>query len=188
MHYSPSTPYAVSRAAADLSLMTFFKNYNFPVVFTRSANVYGPGQQLYRIIPRTILFILLGKKLPLHGGGHSVRSFIHIRDVAKGTWAVAKDAKPGEIFHFSTERNISIRDVVKLIAQKMNVPFEDCVDIVDDRPGKDAAYLLDNKKAKTILGWQAPTTLEEGVDETIHWVKENLEVLKQLPSHYIHKA
>ncbi len=186
-NYSPSTPYAVSRAAADLSLMTFFKHYNFPVVFTRAANVYGPGQQLYRIIPRTVLFILLGKKLPLQGGGHSIRSFIHIRDVALGTWAVTKNAKPGEIFHFSTSRNISIRDAVKLIAEKMNVRFEDCVDIVDERPGKDAAYLLDNKKAKTVLGWQDRITLEEGIDETIRWVKDNLSVLKQLPDHYIHK-
>jgi len=187
MNYSPSTPYAVSRAAADLSLMTFLKNYSFPVTFTRSANVYGPGQQLYRIIPRTILFILLGKKLPLHGGGHSVRSFIHIRDVAKGTWVVAQDAKPGEIFHFSTERNISIRDLVRLIAKKMNVSFEDCVDIVNERPGKDAAYLLDNKKAKTVLGWQDRITLEEGIDETIKWVQDNLEILKKLPAQYIHK-
>ncbi len=186
-NYCPSTPYAVSRAAADLSLMTFLKNYNFPVVFTRSANVYGPGQQLYRIIPRTILYILLGKKLPLHGGGHSVRSFIHIRDVAQGTWAVTRDAKPGEIFHFSTARNISIRDVVQLIAGKMGGRFEDCVDIVNDRPGKDAAYLLDNKKAKTVLGWQDRISLEEGIDETIKWVRDNLEILKQQADHYIHK-
>ena len=83
--FSPSTPYATSRAACDMHLLNFFKNYNFPVVFTRAANVYGPGQQLYRIIPRTILFIKLGKKLQLHGGGKSLRSFIHIRDVAEAT-------------------------------------------------------------------------------------------------------
>ena len=83
--YYPSTPYAVSRAAADMSLHTFFNSYNFPVVFTRAANVYGPGQQLYRIIPRTILFIKMGKKLQLHGGGTSERSFIHMRDVSDAT-------------------------------------------------------------------------------------------------------
>jgi dTDP-glucose 4,6-dehydratase len=64
--FNPSTPYAASRAACELHLRTFLKNYRFPVAFTRSANVFGPGQQLYRIIPRTILYILLGKKLPLH--------------------------------------------------------------------------------------------------------------------------
>src|SRR2546430_2709346 len=86
--FNPSTPYAASRAACDLHLMTFFRQYRFPVVFTRAANVYGPGQQLYRIIPRTVLSIRMGRKLPLHGGGHSVRSFIHIRDVADGTLRV----------------------------------------------------------------------------------------------------
>ena len=79
---NPSTPYAASRAACDLHLMTFLKQYRFPVVFTRAANVYGPGQRLYRIIARTALFVKTGRKLQLHGGGHSVRSFIHIRDVA----------------------------------------------------------------------------------------------------------
>lgn len=188
INYCPSTPYAVSRAAADLSLMTFLKNYNFPVAFTRSANVYGPCQQLYRIIPRTILFTLLGKKLPLHGGGHSVRSFIHIRDVAEGTWRVAKNAEPGEIFHFSTSRSISIIDLVKMIVDRMGARFEDCVEIVDERPGKDTAYLLDNTKAKVRLGWHDRVSLEEGIDETIQWVRDNLEVLKQQPSHYIHKT
>lgn len=80
--FNPSTPYAVSRAAADMSLRTFFDAYKFPVVFTRAANVYGPGQPLYRIIPRTILFLKIGRKLSLHGGGHSRRSFIHMRDVS----------------------------------------------------------------------------------------------------------
>jgi len=69
----------------------------------------------------------------------------------------------------------------------MNVSFEDCVDIVNERPGKDAAYLLDNKKAKTVLGWQDRITLEEGIDETIKWVQDNLEILKKLPAQYIHK-
>ena len=79
--FNPTTPYAVSRAACDLHLKSFFKAYEFPVVFTRSANVYGPGQQLYRIIPRTILSALSGKLNELHGGGNSIRSFIHIDDV-----------------------------------------------------------------------------------------------------------
>src|SRR3990167_6156031 len=70
-HYNPSTPYAVSRAASDMWLTALYKNYNFPVLLTRAANVYGPGQQLYRIIPKTILTIKMGAKLPLHGGGRS---------------------------------------------------------------------------------------------------------------------
>ena len=186
-NYSPSTPYAVSRAAADMSLMSFVKAYNFPVAFTRAANVFGSGQQLYRIIPRTVLYFLTGKKLQLHGGGHSVRSFIHIRDVADGTLRVARKAEPGEIFHFSTSRNISIRSLVEMIAEQLNVSFEDNVEVVGDRLGKDAAYLLDNAKAKKTLEWEPKISLEQGIDETIKWIKDNLEIIKQQPFDYIHK-
>ena len=185
--YHPSTPYAVSRAAADMSLMTFYKNYGFPVAFTRAANVFGPSQQLYRIIPRTVLFFLIGQKLQLHGGGRSVRSFIHIRDVADGTWRVARMASPGEIFHLSTSRNISIREVVEMIARQLGISFEEHVEIVADRPGKDAAYLLDNAKAKKVLGWEDRITLEQGIEEMIGWIKDNLDILKQQPLNYIHK-
>jgi len=121
-NYNPSTPYSVSRAAADMSLMSFWKTYKFPVAFTRSVNVYGPGQQLYRIVPRTILSFLTGRKLQLHGGGHSVCSFIHIRDVADGTLTVARKGDPGEIFHFSTSRSIAIRSLVKMIAEQLEEP------------------------------------------------------------------
>ncbi|MCX5805049.1 MAG: GDP-mannose 4,6-dehydratase [Proteobacteria bacterium] len=186
-NYTPSTPYAVSRAAADMSLMSFQKAYNFPVVFTRAANVYGPGQQLYRIIPRTILFFLIGKKLQLHGGGESIRSFIHIRDVADGTLRVTRQASPGEIFHFSTTRNISIRSLVEIIATQLGLSFADHVEVVGERLGKDAAYLLDSTKARTLFGWRDQISLEQGIEETIAWVRDNLEVLQQQAFNYIHK-
>jgi dTDP-glucose 4,6-dehydratase len=186
-NYQPSTPYAVSRAATDMSLMSFCKAYDFPVVFTRAANVYGPGQQLYRIIPRAILFFLIGRKLQLHGGGHSVRSFIHIRDVADGTLRVARLASPGEIYHFSTSRNISIRELVEMIVAQLGLSFADQVEVVGERLGKDAAYLLDSANAREKLGWQDQITLEQGIEETIGWVRDNLEEIKKQPFDYIHK-
>lgn len=185
--YNPSTPYAVSRAACDMHLMMLYKNYGFPVAFTRSANVYGPGQQLYRIVPRTVMFIKLGKKLQLHGGGHSVRSFIHAADVAAGTYSVAVDALAPAIYHFSTKRFISIRDLVEMICVMMGKKFEDCVEISEDRPGKDSAYLLDTAKAEKDLGWKPEIDLEAGVKETVKWIEENFDILKQQPLNYIHK-
>jgi len=187
VNYQPSTPYAVSRVATDMSLMTFFKAYNFPVIFTRSANVYGPGQQLYRIIPRTILYFLLGKKLQLHGGGRSLRSFIHIEDVVDGILRIINKAEIGEIFHFSTARNISIRSLVKLIAEQMEISFEDFIETIGERLGKDNAYLLDSEKARKILGWKDRISLEQGIKETINWVKNNFAELKKQPFEYIHK-
>ncbi len=185
--FNPSTPYAVSRAAADLSLLSFYKNYSFPVVFTRAANVYGPGQQLYRIIPRTILFALLGKKLQLHGGGTSVRSFIHMKDVSDGTVKVMREGMPGQAYHLSTERQISIRSLVEMITDMLDIPFADIVEIVGERPGKDAAYLLDSQRAMH-LGWKPKIELEAGLKETIAWVKDNLKVIRDLPMNYEHKV
>ena len=183
----PSTPYAVSRAAADMSLLTFIKAYDFPVVFTRAANVYGEHQQLYRIIPRTVLFFLTGRKLQLHGGGSSVRSFIHIDDVCLGTQRAAEHGETGDIFHFATELNISIRSLVELIANRLGVEFEDHVELVGDRLGKDAAYLLDCTFSDEKLKWKSNISLEAGIDRTIDWVKENLEELCRQPQDYIHK-
>lgn len=185
--YDPSTPYAVSRAAADMSLMTFFRTHGFPVVFTRAANVYGPGQQLYRIIPRTMLYLLTGRKLQLHGGGTSVRSFIHIRDVAEGTLRALREGRPGEIFHLSTAESLSIRALVERITDLMEIPFAEAVDVAPERPGKDSAYLLDSRKAKEALGWEPRLPLEEGLRETLAWITTHREELLRQPSDYVHK-
>jgi len=185
--FNPSTPYAASRAACDLHLRTFINQYQFPAVWTRSANVYGPGQQLYRIIPRTILSIKLGQKLQLHGGGHSVRSFIHIDDVATATLAIARQAPRGECYHLSTARFISIRELVEMICRLMNADFAQVAQITDDRPGKDAAYTLDSTKARQSLSWHDAVALEDGVRATIAWVEEHLDEIRLQPPDYIHK-
>lgn len=184
---NPTTPYAVSRAACDMSLMSFYRAYGFPVIFTRAANVYGPGQQLYRIIPRTILSVLREQKIPLHGGGVSRRMFIHIEDVSDGTWRVATRGTPGEIYHLSGQELVSIREVVERICLKMGASFGSVVDIVDERLGKDAAYILDSNKARGVLGWKDNITLDSGLDETISWARDNLRELSSQPLEYIHR-
>ena len=185
--FNPSTPYAVSRAAADMSLRTFRTAYDFPVVTTRATNVYGPGQQLYRIIPRTILSILTGEKLQLHGGGVSTRSFIHIRDVADATWKIMLGGTIGDDFHISTGEAISIRDLVELICHKLDAEFGETVTVVGERLGKDPAYLLDSAKVRSELNWHDHISLSDGLDECIQWVRDNLDVLKSEPQHYEHK-
>ena len=186
--FNPSTPYAVSRAAADMSLKTFRDAYNFKVVSTRAANVYGPGQQLYRIIPRTILFILLGRKVQLHGGGVSTRSFIHIRDVSEATWSIMKNGRDGDTYHISTNEIISIRDLVEKMCEKLRVSFDKHVEVVGERLGKDSAYHLDSAKLRTELNWRDRISLEAGLDECICWVQDNFDALKAEPYDYIHKS
>lgn len=185
--FNPSTPYAVSRAATDMSLKTFNLAYGFPVVTTRAANVYGSGQQLYRIIPRAILFVLLGRKIQLHGGGASTRSFIHIRDVSDATWRIMEGGKNGETYHISTGDVISIRELVIKICNRLNVSFEDYVEVVGERLGKDSAYHLDSSRVETELGWRNLISFDQGLDECIAWVSDNLNVLKSESFDYLHK-
>lgn len=185
--FNPSTPYAVSRAAADMSLRSFYSAYQFPVVTTRAANVYGPGQQLYRIIPRTILFILLGRKIQLHGGGASTRNFIHMKDVSDATWRLMLDGNNGDTYHISTPEVISIRELVEKICQKLDAPFEKHVEVVGERLGKDSSYHLDSTKLRNELGWRDHIGLDQGLDESIQWVREHFDVLKSQNYDYVHK-
>lgn len=187
-NFAPSTPYAVSRAACDLHLMSFYKAYNFPVVFTRAANVYGPGQQLYRILPRALLYARTGQKMQLHGGGHSIRSFIHMSDVSDATLRIARYGRIGETYHISTQETTSIRDLVEQVCEMTNTPFEDLVEISEDRLGKDQAYLLDSTKLREELGWADRISLKQGIDETLNWIDRNIHKLQQLPHDYQHKA
>ncbi|HEY3696504.1 GDP-mannose 4,6-dehydratase [Phenylobacterium sp.] len=185
--FNPSTPYAVSRAAGDMSLRTYFSHYGFPVLFTRAANVFGSGQQLYRIIPRTVLSALAGKRLTLDGGGKSVRSFIHMTDVADATLKIAVQGRPGECYHISTDRMVSIRELVELILDRLGKSFADSVDVGPERPGKDVAYRLDSSKLRTELGWKDMISLEAGVEDTIAWARRFETALSGMNWDYVHK-
>lgn len=186
--YAPSTPYAVSHAATDMSLAAFQRNYGFPAVVTRFANFFGPGQQLYRIVPRTVIFVLSNRKLQLHGGGTSIRAFIHSMDVASALLLALERGEPGQTYHFSPEHFHSIREVVETICAEMGADFGKVVEVSADRPGKDQAYLMDAAKARAELGWSPRYSFVEGIRQTIAWVKENFDEISRLPLDYVHKA
>ena len=185
--YNPSTPYAVSRAAGDMSLKTYVDNFGFPAVSTRAANVYGPGQQLYRIIPRTIYAAMTGQKLRLDGGGASLRVFIHMTDVSAATLKVALHGKPGDCYHISGYEVVSIRHLVETILDLLGASFEDCVEIGPERPGKDTAYTLDSFKIRSELGWRDTIGIREGIADCIAWARRFEAELPTLPFQYVHK-
>lgn len=185
----PSTPYAASKACGDLSLYPFFLNRNFPLVYTRATNVYGPYQQLYRIIPRTILFIKKGLKIPLQGGGRAVKSYIHIRDVSDATLKIARDGCNGEVYHISPDgEGISIYALVKIICEKLDRKVEDCIEVVGDRVGQDTMYVIDSSKIRRELSWTPLISLDQGIDDVIAWVEEYYNELINTPMDYIHKV
>ncbi len=186
-NFEPNSPYAVSRAACDLHLKSFHKAYDFPVIYTRAANVYGPGQQLYRIIPRTILATMTSNKLDLHGGGTSARSFINIQDVVNATFKIAINGIIGDSYHISTNESISIKKLVLFICNLMGKNFDDVVNISDDRLGKDEFYLLDSSKIRKELKWSEKESFKDSIVETIKWIENNFDTIKELPITYEHK-
>lgn len=187
MYFAPSSPYAASKASADLALFTYFKTHQFPVNFTRASNVYGAYQQLYRIIPKTILSIKKGIKLPLQGGGKAVRNFIHINDVSRMTLEIIKRAPIGEIYHLTNDKLISIYDLVKLIAEQLDVDIDDCINVTEDRVGHDSLYLMSGEKALKELDLKPEIKLRDGISEVISWIEKDYDQLVQHPDYYIHK-
>lgn len=184
---NPSTPYAASKAAGDLSLFTFFKNFQFPLVMVRATNVYGAHQQLFKIIPRSIIYIRSGKQIELHGGGKAVKSYIHIRDVSMGELAIMERGRVGEIYHLSPDQGVAVKEVVQKICSQLQVDFSQATRNVEERLGQDKAYLIDSTKARTELGWAPQIRIDQGLKQTIDWVQDRYTEILQEPLHYVHK-
>jgi len=185
---NPTTPYAASKAAGDLMLFTLVKNFNFPLVTIRSTNVYGAHQQLFKIIPRSVIYIKKGKTIELHGGGHAIKSFIHIRDISRGQLMAMENGKNGQIYHLSpTDSGISIKDLVNRICDEMGMDFGSCTKTVAERLGQDKAYVIDSSKARNELNWDTKISLKEGLKGVVTWVERNWAEIDSLPLEYIHK-
>lgn len=185
---NPTTPYAVSKAAGDLHLRAIHRVRGFPMNILWPSNAYGPGQQVYRIIPKTILASLLDRKIPLQGGGRAVKSYIHAQDLARAIWVVMHKAAPGECYNLGPERGTAIRDLVELIVRKLGRDFDDVVEMAPDRLGQDAQYLLDSSKIRSQLGWQPLISLDDGIDDTIRWARQFLDDLAPLSTDVVFQA
>jgi len=185
--YHPSTPYAVSRAAFDMHLMAMHKATGFPVCFTRSVNVYGEGQQPYRIIPKTVLKILRGEKLKLDGGGVSRRAFIHIEDMARAIYTVALAGKAGDVYHAAYPALLPISELVEDICLSMGASYHEVVEEVEERRGKDMAYTLNDSKLRA-LGWGNRNHFEESLLKVVRWYVEHQSDYKNHSLEYEHKA
>ena len=183
--YDPSTPYAATRALGDMFVKMYSKQYELPIVITRAANVYGEGQKLYRIIPKTLYCIANGKKLPLHGGGKTERSFIHCHDVSTAIDLTLSKGEIGETYHISPRDSISIKNLVKKITALEKFDFDSLVLDSSDRPGKDLKYLLDSSKLRE-LGWEDEISIDEGLIRVSHWFHEEKTLFNEDMTKYSH--
>ena len=184
---NPSTPYAASKAAADMLLETYRKQFQFPLLTVRATNVYGARQQLFKIIPRSAIYLMLGKTVELHGGGRAVKSYIHIRDVSRGELAILERGSVGQLYHLSPDTGVSVRDVVFQVCQLLGVDFATATRSVDERPGQDAAYVIDSARARSDLGWSPSVSLHDGLAEVVDWVRNNMDEIRLQSLNYDHR-
>ena len=168
--YSPSTPYALSRVNADLSLEMLQKNFGLESISIRASNIYGEFQKNYRVVSGAVLKFLTNKKFYIDGNGSSKRSFLHVDDLSSATYLLMRKFKSGNIYHVSTDEFISIKNLAKLIAKLTNKNFKKNVKFRKDRIGKDKSYFLDSKKIRK-LGWKPKISLKDGIKRVIIWVK-----------------
>ena len=170
---SPTSPYAVSKLAGDLHLKTLFNVKKFKMNIVRPSNGYGEGQQVWRIIPKAILYGLTGRKFPLEGGGKVKKSYIHAYDLANAIYMIGKKGRSGEIYNVGSKEPVSIYNLIEIISKHLSIPIADLCYFVDGRVGEDKQYWLNSDKIINELNWKETITLEQGIYNMIKWVKHN---------------
>jgi dTDP-glucose 4,6-dehydratase len=164
----PSSPYAASKASADLLALAYHHTYDLDVVVTRCSNNYGPYQMPEKLIPLMILQALSDQALPVYGDGNNVRDWIHVSDHCEGIVRCAERGNAGRVYHLGGDSERTNLDVVHRILRKLGKP-ESLVRFVKDRLGHDRRYAMDFERAHTELGFSPRVKFEEGLDATVDW-------------------
>ncbi|MBI2883550.1 MAG: dTDP-glucose 4,6-dehydratase [Candidatus Methylomirabilis oxyfera] len=164
----PNSPYAASKAAADLLVAAYFRTYGLPVIVTRSSNNYGPYQFPEKVIPLFITNALADEPLPLYGDGLHVRDWLHVQDHCAALALILKNGVSGEIYNIGGHCERANIDVARLILSTLGKPVT-LITRVKDRLGHDRRYALDTSKLEQALGWQPRRAFETGLKETVGW-------------------
>lgn len=167
----PNSPYAASKAAADMMALAFHHTYHVPVVITRCSNNYGPYQFPEKLIPLMIINSLNNKKLPVYGDGMNVRDWIYVIDHNKAVELVMDKGKVGEVYNIGANTEKPNIEIVKLLL-KHTGKTEELIEYVKDRPGHDRRYAINSTKIKRELGWEVEHSFERAIQDTIKWYLE----------------
>ncbi len=168
----PSSPYAATKAAADMIVLSYYKTYGFPVTVTRSTNNYGPFQFPEKLIPLAICRAVQNRPVPLYGNGRNIRSWLYVEDHCRAVDLVMRNGKAGEIYNVGTHSDKSNIEIANIILKELN-KSETLLTFVADRPAHDRKYAVDFSKIEKELGWKAQTAFDNGIRKTIEWYSEN---------------
>ena len=186
--FNPSSPYAATKAAAELLINSFSITHNSDVVITRCTNNYGPRQFPEKLIPKTIILAKQERNIPIYGNGKNLRDWIFVDEHCDAVYEILINGKAGQAYNISANNEISNVQIVHKILEIMG-KSNDLIEFVEDRPGHDQRYSLDSSKIKNEFGWSTKINFEEGIRKTIEWYEKNFsyyesisnEILKSTP-------
>jgi len=168
----PSSPYAASKAAADLLALSYFRTFRLPVLITRASNNYGPYQFPEKLIPLMISNALEGAPLPVYGDGLQIRDWLYVDDHCRGIHAVLQRGREGEVYNIGGNCALPNREVITRVLQIVGAP-ETLMQTVTDRPGHDRRYALASEKLARETGFVPQMSFERGLPATVQWYRDH---------------
>ena len=176
---NPSSPYAATKAAAELLINSYRVTYDSDVIITRCTNNYGPRQFSEKLIPKTIILAKQGQNIPIYGNGKNIRDWIHVDDHCNGILSLLLDGKSGQSYNISANNEMDNVTIVKMILEIMG-KSEDLIEYVEDRPGHDFRYSMSSSKIYKEKGWKPKISFDEGIEKTVEWYLKHEEIWKDL--------
>ena len=183
--YNPRSPYSSSKASSDHLVNSWYHTYDLPVIITNCSNNYGPGQHYEKLIPKIILNSILGFEIPLYGNGQNIRDWIFVEDHVDALITIMNNGIIGEKYCIGANNELSNKKITEIICSKLDQkvrkdePYIKQVKFVEDRLGHDFRYALDTSKIKSNLGWQAKTSFNKGIEQTINWYLKNANYIER---------
>ena len=185
----PSSPYAATKAAADLLCFSYRRTYGLPVLVTRSSNNYGPYQFPEKLIPLLIRNALNGIDLPVYGDGRQVRDWLHVDDNCRGILAVLEKGEIGTIYNIGTSEERTNLDVVEAICMAIanckgldSGRLKEQICFVTDRPGHDRRYAIVTERIRNEIGWRPQMEFIHGLTQTVNWYLDHLNWIDRVTS------
>lgn len=178
---APNSPYAASKAGADLIVRAYYETYGLPVNITRCSNNYGPYQFPEKLIPLMLNNCMEDRPLPIYGDGLQVRDWLYVEDHCSAICAVLEKGVSGQVYNVGGNNERTNLEIVNLIVEELG-KSRDIITHVPDRMGHDRRYAIDNTKITTQLGWQPAYSFQTGMAQTIQWYLEHREWMARIVS------
>jgi len=169
---NPSSPYSASKASGDLLIKSYGRTYGLKYIIVRPSNNYGPYQHPEKLIPRTIIRLLLGKPATIYGDGAQVRDWLYVEDFCKALYTVISRGGDNEVYNICPNQFATVREIVEMIVEIMGRDKSRDIVFVRGRPGEDRRYAMRCDKVRE-LGWKPETTLSQGLRKTVEWYTNN---------------